>query len=313
MKQFLKNVVLPRLPFLVKGYFPTSICIEPTNRCNLKCVGCPRRNMTRSHGDLSFEDFQYIIDQIPTLKRVSLFFMGEPLLNPDIWRMVRYAEDKAIRTLIATNSELVGHALESIFESGLSQINFSLDGMSQATIETYRVHSSFKRVFNGINAVLRDKKNQGAAKPHVKIRFLVLRQNEHEIPLLTKFASENNVELSLVRAILDYGLESLPEAVAKEWLPLNPRYQRYTKDGNIKQPAKYCSWIWTPLVTWDGDVIPCCIDTDAMIKLGNVFEEPFNMIYWSRRYMDVRRRMMRKTLPICRLCKETEKSQIVIT
>lgn len=76
--------------------YPRSIVLEPTNRCNVGCVVCQRRGLTRPVGDLSFERYRYVMQSIPTLKRIDLFFMGEQFLNSSVFDMIRYASERGI-------------------------------------------------------------------------------------------------------------------------------------------------------------------------------------------------------------------------
>ena len=74
---------------------PRSIYIEPTSRCNEFCQQCPRTLLSREDDrDLSFDKFRYIVDQFPVLERVVLHGLGEPLLNKELPRMVRYLKDR---------------------------------------------------------------------------------------------------------------------------------------------------------------------------------------------------------------------------
>ena len=83
---------------------PRSIYIEPTSRCNEFCQQCPRTLLSREDDrDLSFEKFRYIVDQFPVLDRVVLHGLGEPLLNKDLPRMVRYLKDRGTYVLFNSN------------------------------------------------------------------------------------------------------------------------------------------------------------------------------------------------------------------
>ncbi len=190
-----------------------------------------------------------------------------------------------------------------IIDSGLSLLIISLDGMSQEALEKYRRNSHLETILEGIKLVCQEKRTLQRDKPFTKIRYLVFKHNETEIPTAIEFAREARVDqFVLVRVLLDWGGSSITADTLSEWLPEDERYQRYVA-GGLHQPLLYCTWIWTPLITWNGDVIPCCYDTDAEYTLGNVFERPFPDIYWSREYAKMRKRMKAMTLPLCETCK----------
>lgn len=313
VKTQVKSRIFPHVQTMVKSLniFPRLICIEPTNRCNLRCPFCLRQTMRREIGDLHSDDFQRIINQIPTLKKISLFFMGEPFLNPDIFEMITYAENKGIEVSVATNSSLLYLHTEQILESGLSYLQLSLDGMCQETLEKYRVNSDFNNTIKGIKLLCQKKLQQKNPKPFIRVRTLIFSHNEHEIPELLKLMKEIHVnEVCLVSPILDVKSESLPTS-SDEWLSTKTDHQRYAEDGSLKDELQYCTWIWTPLITWEGDVIPCCVDADASIKMGNVFREPFQNIFWSASYRKLRKKMANRSLPFCKFCRHVRNRETI--
>ena len=87
--------------------------IEPTNRCNEKCVFCPRNESDYDVllGKMSLEQFKDILRQIPTLTDFQINGLGEPLLHQDIFEMIRYAADKGINISMNSNVVIVKTAL----------------------------------------------------------------------------------------------------------------------------------------------------------------------------------------------------------
>lgn len=310
MKEKLKNRWLPFFPSIAKHLgFPRAVVVEPTNRCNLKCPFCLRLKMTRPVGDMSFGRFKQFFDSVPTLKLVHFYFMGEPLLNREVFQMIRYAEKHGVRTVLETNSTLLNENVEDIFGSGLSKLVCSLDGMSQHTLEKYRVGADFVETVTGIKNVLQYKHFHRFSKPYVKIRFLAFRHNEHEIVKAFVTFQHSVDEFTVVRAILDWNHPYLPKQRWK-WLPRNRLLWRYKPDGSLLEPLRTCTWIWTPIITWDGEVLPCCYDYNAEYSLGNVFETSFMEIYWSGRYNSLRKKMVKKQLPLCGKCKQVKHPEV---
>ena len=78
--------------------FPLHVIIEPTNRCNAKCGFCNREVMTRPVCDIDLDTFKKAIDQAAEglVHSVSLYALGEPMLNPDIAEMCAYAKGRGI-------------------------------------------------------------------------------------------------------------------------------------------------------------------------------------------------------------------------
>ena len=86
----------------VVGY-PYLVYIDPINICTLKCPLCPtgQNSKARSRGKMSFDNFKKIIDEIGDyLYFVGLYNWGEPFLNKDIFKMIKYSKSKKIKTEI---------------------------------------------------------------------------------------------------------------------------------------------------------------------------------------------------------------------
>ena len=122
---------------------PPVVMIEPTNICNLKCPLCPSGNGTlkRTKGYMNFNVFKKIIDEIQaTAFMVVLWNQGEPYLNKDFSKMVKYASDRGLFTLVSTNGNIAFNA-EEVVNSGLDSMIISLDGTTQETYNKYRVNA----------------------------------------------------------------------------------------------------------------------------------------------------------------------------
>ena len=170
-----KKPVVQSMPYLLK--------IEATNRCNLKCRFCPRRQMTNARGTISFKNFITIFDQFKdNLILFSPHLWGEPLLNPNVCRMIRYAHDNGVGTYMSTNMHYLDTAFcEKLITSGLDLLTVSLDGASPETYRTYRKNGDFDLVIQNVEALIRKKRESGSRTPLVQIQFIVFRHNEHEI------------------------------------------------------------------------------------------------------------------------------------
>src|SRR5437773_12266571 len=93
---------------MTKARLPRSIYIEPTSRCNELCQQCPRTLLSREvDRNLSFDDFRSIVDQFPELERVVLHGLGEPLLNKELPRMIRYLTASGTYVLFNSNGILL--------------------------------------------------------------------------------------------------------------------------------------------------------------------------------------------------------------
>ena len=92
---------------------PYSVQIEPTNRCNQKCIMCPRNEPDYNipWGDLSLENFKKILEQLPGTTDMLLNGLGEPLINKDLPAMIKYASHQGINVGINSNCALITREL----------------------------------------------------------------------------------------------------------------------------------------------------------------------------------------------------------
>jgi radical SAM protein with 4Fe4S-binding SPASM domain len=290
---------------------PLSISIEPTTSCNLRCPECPSglRSFTRPTGMLQQKVFTSVIDELaPVLTNLTFYFQGEPYLNPKFLEMVQYASHKNIFTSTSTNAHYLNdeHARKTV-ESGLDRLIISIDGVSQETYEQYRIGGQFDKVLEGTRNIIAWKKKLKRRSPHVVFQFLVVKANEHDIPRLYQLAKEIGVDEVMLKTAQIYDFEN-----GSPLLPENPKYSRYQLQANGKYAIKssmhnQCWKMWSGcVITWDGNVVPCCFDKDAQHVMGNVTQQSFKEIWFSDRYNAFRQSILRSRaeIDICKNCSE---------
>ena len=96
-----------------------------------------------------------------------------------------------------------------------------------------------------------------------------------------------------------------------ERLPINPKWRRYQIDQGkvlIDSDLEDSCWrMWhSAVITWDGQVVPCCFDKDAKHVLGDLKENRFSEIWHSLRYNELRNGILsdRRSIDICANCSE---------
>lgn len=296
---------------VVHPAMPMSISIEPTTSCNLRCPECPSglRSFTRPTGMLQSQLFEKVIDEMaPTLSYLLLYFQGEPYLHKQFFGLVNYAHKKGIYTSTSTNGHYLDAAsAEATVRSGLDRLIISIDGTTQDTYEAYRVGGRLHKVLDGTRNIIEAKRKLRSSTPYVVFQFLVVRPNEHEIPIVEKLAKDLGVdELSLKSAqIYDYENGS-------DLIPTIDRYSRYRKNSDgtysIKNDWHNNCWkMWhSCVVTWDGKVVPCCFDKDAHHAMGSLQNESFSTIWNNPQYQAFRSALFhsRSSIEMCRNCTE---------
>jgi radical SAM protein with 4Fe4S-binding SPASM domain len=293
---------------------PFAISIEPTTACNLGCPECPSglRQFNRKTGNLKVDLFKKVIDQMKEhLIYLTFYFQGEPYINPDFLDMVKYANKSKIYTSTSTNAHFLNkdNAIRTI-ESGLDKLIVSVDGTTQETYEKYRINGDLNKALGGIREIVKWKAKLKSNKPKVVMQFLVVKHNEHQINEAKKLAKNigaDSIQFKTAQ-IYDY-------ANGSPLIPEQEKYSRYKMNRNGKYEIKnslsnQCWRMWhSCVITWDGQVVPCCFDKDAKYQLGDLSIQSFDEIWYSENYMNFRNSILksRKQVDICTNCTEGTK------
>lgn len=292
--------------------YPISISFEPTTSCNLRCPECPSglREFTRPTGMLKKDFFKETIDDISKeLLYLIFYFQGEPFLNPNFLEMVKYAHDKGIYTATSTNAHyLTDEKAKQTVESGLDRLIISIDGTTQDVYQQYRRGGRLDKVIAGARNIVKWKKELKSKTPFVFFQFLVVKPNEHQVEEIKQLAKEVGVDQVRFKTAQVYDYENDPNNL----IPENEKYSRYKKDKNGKIKIRsglsnHCWKLWhANVITWDGMVVPCCFDKDAMHRLGNLKTQSFKEIWNNDNYKQFRREITtsRKNIDICANCSE---------
>ena len=292
--------------------YPISISFEPTTSCNLRCPECPSglREFTRPTGMLQKSFFQETIDDIyKELLYLIFYFQGEPYLNPDFLDMVKYAHNKGIYTATSTNAHyLTYEKAKKTVESGLDRLIISVDGTTQDVYQQYRVGGKLDKVLEGARNIVKWKKELNSKTPFIFFQFLVVKPNEHQIEDIKKLGKEIGVDQVRFKTAQVYDYDTDPNQL----IPTINKYSRYKKDKDGKMQIKsglnnHCWRLWSGnVLTWDGLVVPCCFDKDAMHQLGNLKTQSFKQVWNNSNYQQFRKELMtsRKNIDICANCSE---------
>jgi radical SAM protein with 4Fe4S-binding SPASM domain len=296
----------------VQWGYPISISFEPTTSCNLRCPECPSglRAFTRPTGMLEKDFFRSTIDDIhKELLYLIFYFQGEPFLNPDFLEMVKYAASKKIYTATSTNAHYLTDAVaKKTIESGLDRLIISIDGTTQDVYKQYRVGGNIDKVLEGAKNIMKWKKELKSKTPFVFFQFLVVKPNEHQIEDIKRLAKEVGVDEVRFKTAQVYDYENDPNKL----IPTIDKYSRYRKnaDGTYSAKNKLANRCWklqhSNVITWDGLVVPCCFDKDAMHRLGNLKNQSFKEVWNNDNYKQFRGELMksRKNIDICANCSE---------
>lgn len=303
---------------------PVIAHIEPTSLCNLSCPLCPAGNggLTRVRERIDLDTFKRIIDKLPdTIRMILLWNQGEPFIVKQLPQMIRYLKQRNVYVVTSTNGHYFRKdgIVKQVVESGLDEIIVSLDGADQEVYEKYRVGGKLKWVFEGIQRLVKWKRELNSPTPLIHLQFILMRQNAHQrgdmIELGRKLGADRLSFKTL--QVTDY-------QGSEDYLPDDPAITRYTgktEEGKyVTRKRKFfpdhCLRLWYSLVVnCDGRVSPCCFDKDGDYALGNLIEEPFYTIWRGDAHQKFRQHLLidRYDLDMCNDCTEGLKELFVQT
>ncbi len=291
--------------------YPLSLSIEPTNFCNLRCPQCPSglKTLSRSRGYMDSELYKKLIDEVSEETiYLMLYFQGEPFMHSELVRFIIYAHEKGMYVMTSTNAHFINaDNAEAIVKSGLDKLIISMDGVTDDVYRIYRQGGDIEKVKNAVKSIAFEKERQRKKTPIVELQYLVLSHNEHqmaEAKYLKKALGADKLTFKTAQ-IYDVNANStlLPKQKAYSRYKLNKAGQYELK--NRKQFGCYKMW-QSAVITWKGDVVPCCYDKDALHDMGNIRERSLKDIWKSEKYKTFRNTVLSKRTDIemCNMCDE---------
>lgn len=247
------------------------VYVEITNICNMNCSFC--HGHKREPRLMSIEEFSVILEKLKEqTKYIYYHLMGEPLTHPLLPEFVKLAGESGYKSIITTNGTLLKKCGDELLNAGIHKINISLHSFENGD---YECHSNYikniaefskKAADKGVIVVLR-LWNKGAD----------FDRNDTTLSLLKENISGDWVENTRGLKIRD-----------KLFLEWGERFQWPDKDAEIKGSKYFCYGLKDQFgILCDGTVVPCCLDSDGVINLGNIFTDDINSILNSKRATNI--------------------------
>lgn len=258
---------------------PLHMQFELTSFCNLRCPVCPTgtRLLGRPPQAMDVALFERVLEETgPYLLTMSLWGWGEPLLHPRLAEMLRVARKYPAVKLLSTNGQNLDQprVLDALISEPPDYLILALDGLTDETNTRYRVGARMEPALEGIRKLAEMKRARGLRLPVLNMRFIVMKHNQHELPLLEDFARRHEFELLSIRSL--YMIESTTNERTREELP--PAGERGAgRDGFICQHP-----FWFPTVFADGTLVLCEQDYGADLSAGRVADGvSFRQLWYS--------------------------------
>jgi len=242
--------------------------LEITNVCNLQCAFCPGHR--RGARTLTDEEFERLTDRLAGNVRFLYFhLMGEPLLHPALPCFIARSKEKGFIPVLTTNGTLLdGTTASDIIGSAPYKVNISIHALEGNGFE--HPDESLEQVIqfakaasdNGIIVVLR-LWNQGGLEQD---NPMILKKLQDNFPIPWKERPDG------------YRLDS------NIFLEFDRMFEWPDETAPVHEGSLFCHALRNQIgVLADGTVVPCCLDHNGSIPLGNLFDQPLDDILLSER------------------------------
>ena len=262
--------------------------VEITNICNMNCSFCHGhgREMRR----MTKEEFSRVLDQLSAVTRYIYYhLMGEPLTHPELPTFLKMAKERGFYSAITTNGTLLKARGEELLGAGLYKVSVSLHSFEGDSAEAHLSYLSTIADFA-----------ECASEMGVIVALRLWNRGVD--------GGKNDTALAFLRERLaGEWVESARGIRIRDKLHLEwgERFEWPDKAATVRGSDMFCYGLKDHFgVLCDGTVVPCCLDSEGTIALGNLFEEPLSDILDSERARRMRDGFSRRcaTEELCQRC-----------
>lgn len=273
---------------------PNKAFLEITNQCNLACSFC--HGTKRKVQYISEADFKTVAERLrPFCEYLYFHLMGEPLLHPLLDNFFDISHQLGFKVIITTNGTLLKEKADILLRAkSLHKVSISLHAY-EANVLPFSLDEYLKNCFEfcnnaanaGIISVMRLWNINGMDSLNDKIL-----QKMHGY-----FDGNENKEWQNI-----YSGYKIRDKVFLEWGKL---FDWPDINGKYLGNSHSCYGLRDQIgVLCDGTVVPCCLDADGAIPLGNILKTPLDNILTSDRAVSLKNSFLNKKIsePLCQRC-----------
>ena len=264
------------------------VYIEITNICNRSCSFCP--GTSRAPRRMTMDELSVILEKLSGVTEYIYFHvMGEPLTHPDLPEMIRYATSLGFKCAITTNGTLLSRRTGELIDSGVYKVNISVHSFEQGS------DSDYYGYLKSISDFAKEASDAGV------LTVLRLWNNGHD-------GGRNDKTLDFFKNELPYEWEWGERGARirhKLHLEYGDRFDWPDTEAPNMGDRVFCYGLRDHFaILSNGTVIPCCLDREGVISLGNIFKEDLIEILNSERVLAMVSGFSerRATEDLCRRC-----------
>lgn len=275
--------------------------IEISNICNLQCTFCPE--VERDKKILSPKQFETILKKVaPFSDQISLHLMGEPLAHPEFESILKICEEEKVQINLTTNGVLLSKYDFGIFlkSKALRQINFS--------IHSYKDNFPGKDLRPYLFDILTFSKMALKDKPELYINFrlwnlletdVMREENQEIIDHISEFFQVP------INERIDVTFKKNKNLIGRIYFHFDSRFKWPSFHDPERGNKGFCHALSQQIgIHADGTVVPCCLDKEAGIPLGNLLHQDLAEIMGSEKFIKIKDGFKRHELTeeLCRKC-----------
>jgi radical SAM protein with 4Fe4S-binding SPASM domain len=271
------------------------IYLEITNRCNLTCNFCQKS--CRAKSSMSPIFFEDILRQIkPFTDHLSFHVLGEPLLHPYFGEFLDLCHRQQLLVNLTTNGTLLSQQLPTLFASpALRQVNISLH--CHETMAGWPQQEAYiAGIFNFLDEAIK--------RPSFLISLRLWNSNGSDVNkvMLARLASFFEIKNGIA--------DTLPTGrgiaiASRVFLSMaRPFTWPHDQSPDLGENGSCLGLRSHVAILVDGTVVPCCLDAEADVSLGNIRQQPFSAIIAGERASRIRDGFRERRIiePLCRRC-----------
>lgn len=249
----------------------SKVYVEITNICNMRCSFC--HGHKREPRRMTLEEFAFILDKlVDQTKYIYYHLMGEPLTHPLLPEFLRLADERGYKSIITTNGTLLKKRGEELLAAGLHKINISVHSFEEGSDDEHSRYICELATFA-----------KKAAEQGTIVNFRLWNKGFDD--------GKNETTLDLLKSKMPgewadntRGMK-IRDKVFLEW---GDRFEWPDSEAEIKGTKFSCYGLKDHFgILSDGTVVPCCLDSDGVINLGNIFKEDIKAILNSERAVNM--------------------------
>lgn len=260
------------------------VYIEITNVCNLSCNFCPKTK--RKYKFLEEGEFVHILREIrPYTDYIYFHLMGEPFLNPNLERFLEISEEFGFKVNITTNGTLIKKVSDILLKSkALRQVNFSLHSF-EANNEGIDFETYIKDILTFVNIASKETKIISALRLWNLDTFELKANNKRNSEIFNILEENFSLDFNLKEKI---DKDKRCKLVDRVYLNSAEKFSWPNINIDIIGEKGFCYGLRDQMgILVDGTVVPCCLDSEGNISLGNIFSNSLESILNSKRSINI--------------------------